>query len=127
MASHSLRRPSDREIHQKLAAAKAALQQGDYQFPLQKHLVADLDALGAASEDDLIELVCEFISEITVAGPNECYCGGRPPQRSYEREIKDLELWAYVCYSERFQREMYLKFALKKGVYLYVDFHESTP
>jgi len=120
-------RPSAKELSQKVNSALAAVRARHIQFPLTKHLVADVDSLGVADEEALIALVIRLLEEILSSGPQECYAGGRPPQRSYEPEIREKELWAFVWPSRLLNKRMYLKFVLKKDVYLYVDCHEDRP
>lgn len=43
------------------------------------------------------------------------YAGGRPPQKSYEAKICNLELWAFCWPSAHFGCQVYFKFALTKG------------
>lgn len=119
-------RPSDREICGKVADALAALRADRLQLGPQKHISADLDDLGIDTAD-LLGLLIILLEEIQNAGPIRCYAGTRPPQRSYEREILRLELWAYSWHSPRFRKRMYLKFALKNQCYIYVDCHEDRP
>ena len=118
-------RPSAKELFQKVNSALAAVRAGRYQFPLTKYLVDDLDSLEVADEEALIELVIRLLEEILSLGPQNCYAGGRPPQRSYEPEIREKELWAFAWPSHLLKRRMYLKFVLKKDVYLHVDCHED--
>jgi len=122
-----LLRPSKKEICKKITDALEALGAGQFQIGLTKHLVGDLAELALDSAQDLPNLLTDLLKEIQDEGPIECYAGTRPPQRSYEQSIHDLELWAYAWHSERFKKRMYLKFALKNGCYIYVDCHEDRP
>jgi hypothetical protein len=124
-------RPSAREIWKKIADAIEAIRSGRFQIGPTKHLADDLADLQLPTARDLPQLLADLLKEIQDAGPTECYAGTRPPQRSYEPEISRLELWAYAWPSQRFQKRMYLKFALKKrGAhqwYIHVDCHEDRP
>ena len=124
-------RPSDREIWKKIADASEALKLGRFQIGPTKHLAGDLAELQLQATRDLPHLLASLLKEIQDAGPTECYAGTRPPQRSYEPEINRLELWAYAWHSQRFQKRMYLKFALKNQgtnqCYIHVDCHEDRP
>jgi hypothetical protein len=120
-----LPRPTNRELCNKVAEALDAIKAGRFTIGVTKHLSGDLAKLELESGADLPKLLLELLGEIQNVGPIECYAGTRPPQRSYEPEIQNLELWAYCWYSERLGREMYLKFALKKQMYIYVDCHAS--
>lgn len=119
-------RPSDREIWKKIADALEALKAGRFQIGLTRHLVSDLAEL-ELSEPDLPHLLGDLLKEIHDAKPTECYVGSRPPQRSFEPEIQNLELWAYAWHSQRFKKRMYLKFSLKKEWYVHVRCHEDRP
>lgn len=120
-------RPSAREICKKVADALEALRHGRLAVAVTKHLVGDLSDLELESADDLGDLLIDLLEEIQQANPVECYVGSNPPQRSYEEEIRNLELWAYSWRSLRLGRRMYLKFALKNQQYFYVDCHEDRP
>src|SRR2546428_5180925 len=118
-------RPSDRELWKKIADALAALRAGRWDPGLTKHVVADLAELELDASRDLPVLLIQLLEEIQTAGPSKCYRGTRPPQKSYEPEIEKLELWAFAWHSERFGKRMYLKFALRKQCYVYVDCHKD--
>lgn len=120
-------RPTDRDIQKKISDARTAIKEGRCQFGSQKHLAADLAELGVDRANQLWPLLQTFLAEIEQEGPISCYRGGRPPQRAYEPELKNLELWAYSWTSHCMGQEMYLKFAFKKGHYIHVDCHESRP
>ena len=117
-------RPSNKEICNKVADALGALRDGRFQIGPTKHLTGDLDELQLETPE-LPGLLIVLLEEIKNAGPIECYAGTRPPQRSYEPEIAQLELWPYRWHSHRLCKRMYLKFALKKQWYVYVDCHED--
>src|SRR5258708_26331357 len=120
------RRPSTKEICNKVRDGLSAVRAQHREFALHKHVVADLDALGLNSENDYWNLIETLLGEILAAGPVESYAGGRPPQRSYEAGMKDAELWAYTWNSPSQIKRMYLKFVLKNDWYFHVDCHEST-
>src|ERR1035441_1202888 len=98
-------RPSNHEICKKVAEASEALKAGRFMLALTKHLVGDLAELELDSADDLPDLLMELLREIQAANPFDCYAGTSPPQRSYEDEIRNLELWAY-CRSEEHTSEL---------------------
>ena len=117
-------RPSNREIWKKIADALEALKQERFQRGLTRHYSSDLAEL-KVSEQELPHLLAEMLKEIQDAKPTECYAGNRPPLRSYEPEIQNLELWAYAWHSRHFNKQMYLKFAIKKQCYIHVRCHED--
>jgi hypothetical protein len=120
-------RPSNKEIVSKVKLAMDDLKANKFMFGTTKHLAGDLDAIGLETTKDLPSLLIELLEEINAVGPLGCYAGTRPPQRSYEPEIKNLELWAYAWSSPLLNKAMYIKFALKAGHYVYVDCHEDRP
>jgi len=125
-------RPSNREVISKIADALAAIEAGRRQSPLTKHLAVDLPELGLLSRGELWALLPELLREIEATNPLNCYAGGYPPQRSYEPEVKDADLWVYRWQSARLKRVMYIKFAMKKNragqwVYFHVDLHPDRP
>jgi hypothetical protein len=120
-------RPSNKEICNKVAAALEALRAGRWQPGLAKHLSDDMAELGLESGTDLGSFLVTLLEEIQRAGPINCYRGTRPPQKSYEPEIENLELWAYSWHSDSLGKRMYLKFVLKKQCYINVRFHEDKP
>jgi hypothetical protein len=120
-------RPSNREIYGKVADALVALRAGRFQFGPLKHLSGDLAGLQLASASELPDLLIVLLEEIQHEGPITRYAGTRPPQRSYEPQILNLELWAYSWHSPRLRKPMYLKYALKNQCYIHVDCHEDRP
>lgn len=65
-----------------------------------------------------------LLQEVAVDPVNH-YAGGHPPQRSYEVELKNKELWAYAWDSAHLGKRMYVKFCINNGYYFHVDCHES--
>jgi hypothetical protein len=104
-----------------------ALHAGYFQQVVIKHLYGDLADLELDSAEELPDLLIKLLNEIQAIGPIQCYAGDKPPQRSYEPELSGLELWAYAWHSNRLNRRMYLKFAMKKEWYVYVDCHRDNP
>lgn len=74
---------------------------------------------------DIIEEMSEVLAELLDMSLPEHYAGGRPPQRAYEREITDLELFAFVVRLERFEKPVYYKFALAGDMLWLVSLHEN--
>ncbi len=119
-------RPSNREIINKVGEALQALRADKFMFATGKHIYGDLAGLELDSAEELIPLLIDLLEEINAAKPLDCYAGSYPPRPSYEPQILGLELWPYCWHSNRYGKRMYLKFALKKGCYCYVDCHESN-
>ncbi len=121
-------RPSPKELSIKVCEALAAIEEGRWQTLDDPYLVASLEELELENEDALIDLTMELLESIRRIGPDVCYAGGKPPQKSYKPKIQGLDLWAFVCDDPRKAgRPIYLKFALKKGVYIHVSCHEDRP
>ena len=128
----SHRRPSDRELSNKVRDALAAIIAGRRQIALTKHLVADLEELKLAGEAELWHLMPHLLGELIQSNPISCYAGRHPPTPSYEPEILNQELWAYRWPSVKLGRELYLKFVIVKNRagephYLHVDLHPDRP
>lgn len=96
-----------------------------YAFYAPDEVYDDLNALGVdpANLRDALKAIFEEIRA-------DHYCGGRPPQRSYEEGIRGLDLWAFSWTSTHFGLRVYFKFALASQVteYLWlVSLHEDRP
>jgi hypothetical protein len=125
-------RPSDRELTHKVDEALEAILAGRRQIGLTKHLLSDCVALGLASEAELWQVLPELFREIKAADPISCYAGQHPPSRSYDDEMRDMELWPFHWLSQSQGKMMFIKFALKRNraqewVYVHVDVHEDRP
>lgn len=133
-------RPSAREMHNKVREALAALRSDRCSEVIEKHQAMTWDFLGVTRDMDLWKQIEVLLGELLAAGPEKCYAGRHPPQKSYEPAIKNEELWAYAWQSHRTGKLTYLKFAIKKSkrktksnkedaepwLFL-VDCHESKP
>ena len=120
-------RPSPKELRNKVCEAMAVIEQGNWQVLADPYLSASLDELGLEDEDELIDLVFRLLESIWRSGPESCYAGQKPPAKSYMPQIQGLDLWAFVHAHPATGRPIYLKFALKKGVYIHVSCHEDRP
>jgi len=125
-------RPSNREICKKVNDALNAIQARRRQLGVDKHLTDDFRALDIFSEEELWEVLPILLQEIIRAKPPDCYVGGHPPQRSYDEEMRDMELWPYRWDSSSQDKMMFLKFAMKHDRtgnwwYIHVDVHEDRP
>ena len=119
-------------MESKVRDALAAIDAGRRELPLTKHLALELPELGRLNPSQLWTLLPELLREVQACGPIVCYAGGHPPQRSYEPEVKDEELWAYRWPSVRVGCDLYLKFCIIKDldgrpVYWHVDLHVDDP
>jgi len=71
--------------------------------------------------EDVGALIEQCLEEITA---ND-YAGSRPPQRSYEKAIAGMDLFAFAWDSAVCGKRMYLKFVIKDDNYYYVSFHKE--
>ena len=107
-----MNRPSHKELFGKLRVAREAVRAG-------RIALLNQDAIPA----DAIELDYSLSLELVPAD----YSGSRPPQRSYEQDIRDLELFAFTVESRRFKRRVYMKFAVEGGTLWLVSLHQDQP
>jgi hypothetical protein len=115
------KRPSDRELAKRLNEAKDFLKNRHGLFANPSKAVGELNDLDIGNSNDVWLLIKELLEEIT---PKD-YEGSRPPQKSYEKAIAGLELFAFSWWSSKCAKQMYIKFVLKNERYYYVSLHES--
>ena len=118
-----MNRPSHKELFGKLRLARWAIQKGQIALLNQLALVADAIELDYSIETELNSVLIDLLEKTT---PTD-HTGSRPPQRSYEEDIKGLELFAFVVESKRFKCRVYLKFALAGEVFWLVSLHQDRP
>jgi len=111
-------RPSKKELFNKLKQARKAVCEGSVFLIDQSIIAADAIDLNYPIAD-LENVLSQLLGEINPVW----YAGTHPPQRSYESEIKGLELFAFRWASKRFGCDMYLKFALNQGHMWLVSLH----
>jgi hypothetical protein len=90
---------------------------------MHQALATDAIELDYSIELELDAVLTELIEETTPLH----YTGARPPLRSYEQDIKDLELFAFVVESKRFKCRVYFKFAIAGDVFWLVSLHLERP
>lgn len=113
------KRPSYREIDRKLKAAASAVKSGNVFLIKQEIIASDALELGYLIDEELHGILSELIE---VACPDD-YRGTKPPQRSYEKEIKGLDLFAFQVKSVILYREVYYKFAIRDDCFYLVSLH----
>jgi hypothetical protein len=116
-----MKRPSHKELSSKIRQAIQAVSEGRVNLINPEVIASDALELGYLIGEELIEILNELLSAIQP----EHYTGKRPPQRSYEEEIQDLELFAFSLFSDRFDCEIYLKFTLYDDELWIVSLHKS--
>ena len=115
-------RPSFRELNNKIRQAQKAVIE-------RKVVILDYEVVLADSFDLKFEMgkIHEVLSEVLhEISPGE-YAGTRPPQRSYEKEILDQDLYAFHGLSKRFGCRVYLKFALNQDRLWLISLHRDHP
>jgi len=118
-------RPSDRECYNKAKDALKAVKDGNRTVALTKHLQEIMQFTGAPDADGLWVIVEALLDELCKQRPEKCYVGKHPPEKSYEENLKDLELWPFRWQSSLLRREVYLKFCVKRDYLFLVDCHEN--
>ena len=114
-------RPSHKELFGKLRLAQEAVKNGRIALLNQLALAADAIELDYSIELELEAILSELL-EGAVPGH---YTGSRPPQRSYDQDIKGLELFAFLVQSKRFKCRIYFKFALQDEMLWLVSLHQD--
>ena len=114
-------RPSHKELYGKIRQAKKTVAEGKVLIVEQEAVAADALELEYLIETELLDVLQELLEETNPVH----YAGTRPPQRSYEREIEGLELFAFVVESLRFKCRVYFKFALAEGFFWLVSLHQD--
>ena len=116
-----MKRPSHKELYAKIRQAIQAVSEKKVTLLNSDVIASDALELGYLIGDELLEILSELLNSIQP----EHYAGTRPPQKSYEEEIQDLELFAFSLFMDRFNCEIYLKFALYDDELWIVSLHKS--
>jgi hypothetical protein len=116
-----MQRPSHKELFKKIREAREAVAERRISILNQDVIACDALELGYLIEEELISVLSGLLDEISP----ENYAGKRPPERSYEKEIKELDLFAFKVESSRFRCRVYLKFALTGGDVWLVSLHQD--
>ncbi len=101
-----MKRPSHKELSRKIRAAQKAVREGQVTLldDQEELIVSDAFELGYEVEHELIDILSDLLAQTTP----EDYAGVRPPQKSYEKEIKGLELFAFGTNSNLLGCRVYL-------------------
>ena len=120
------KRPSKKEILNKIKQAKEIIKKGDI-FILNKGNVFEDDAqeLGYDISTELKILLLDLLESTEAKN----YVGSHPPQRAYEQKIYKQELWAFKVKTDYFETdkeiEVYYKFAIKSNTLFIVSLHKD--
>ncbi len=114
-----MKRPTHKELSNKLRQACAFVQKGQVNIINQTALAADALELGYSIEFELLEVLNELLEKTK---PTD-YSGSRPPKRSYEDKISGLDLFAFVVEINRFEETVYYKFSISQDAFWLVSLH----
>jgi len=113
-------RPTHKEISRKLREAKKGVTENRISILSPISMAADALELGL-DFGNISNVLSEILDEIVP----EHYVGLYPPQRSYEDQIKDCDLFAFRWLSKRLGCRTYLKFTIKENRLWLVSLHED--
>jgi hypothetical protein len=114
-----MKRPTPKELSNKLKQACAFVQKGQVNIINQTALATDAFELDYSIKLELLEVLNELLEETK---PTD-YSGHRPPKRSYEDEISGLDLFAFVVEINRFEEIAYYKFSISQDALWLVSLH----
>jgi hypothetical protein len=92
---------------------------------LTKHSSEAMQFTGAGNAEELWVQIEALLEELCQQKCDDCYAGRHPPEKSYEDNLKDLELWPYRWQSSLLSCEVYLKFCMRRDYFFFVDCHEN--
>lgn len=104
-----MKRPSHKELSGKIKAAKTAVEQEKVRFTDPFVTALDAMELGYDFNTEHLLILSDLLSVVTIGD----YRGTRPPQRSYEKVIKGLDLFAFVVQGNILEDLVYFKFSIK--------------
>jgi hypothetical protein len=116
-----MQRPSYKELFKKIREAREAVAKGRIVILNQNVIGCDALELGYLIEEEIVNVLSGLLDEILPKN----YVGKRPPEKSYEDEIKDLDLFAFKVESSWFRCRIYLKFALTGGSLWLISLHQD--
>lgn len=115
-------RPSHKELNGKLQTALSAVHDNRILLVEPDVIVADAVALGYSIRHELQLVLLELLNNTG----SDHYTGHRPPERSYEKRIRNLDLWAFSVTCPRFEPRVYYKFSLHNELFYLVSLHICT-
>lgn len=115
-------RPTHKELSSKIKQAKEFLKRGQWYVLNVADFRKKVRALGISNcFSDWVKSLESIFDEIH---PNN-YQGLRPPERSYELEIENAELYVFIYYSNYFRQNIYFKFVIFNEQLVIVSLHKS--
>lgn len=119
----SPRRPGHKELTKKLQDGLEATQANRIRVIEPIVIVADAIEIGYDFQSELQLVLLELLN----ASSPEFYVGQRPPQRSYETQLLNLELFPFSVHSSYLKLQIYYKFAFKNSFLYLVSLHKDRP
>ena len=118
-----MKRPSRKELFQKIEAAKKAVNEGRVILldDQEESIISDALELGYDVEDELLNI----LSDLLVQTKPENYQGRTPPDKSYEKKIKGFELFPFRVRISSFDCKIYYKFAIRDDDLWLVSLHKD--
>jgi hypothetical protein len=118
-----MKRPSRKELFQKIKAAKKAVNEERVILldDQEESIISDAFELGYDVEDELFDILSDLLTQTKP----ENYQGETPPQKSYEKKIKGLELFAFKVRIRSFDCNIYYKFAIRDNDLWLVSLHKD--
>lgn len=114
-------RPTHKELSNKIREAKKAVSKKAISVIKPDVIASDALELGYHFENDLLKVIKSLLDEISPGN----YAGSKPPQKSYEDEIKDTDLFAFNVESSWFGCGIYLKFTVFDDKFWLVSLHKN--
>ena len=114
------KRPSYKELNSKIKQAKDAVLRNRISILKPASVAADALELGYLVKN-VLNILSDILKEIT---PDD-YVGQHPPQRSYESDILESELFSFKWASKRLGCKTYLKYAIKEKRMWLVSLHKD--
>ena len=114
-----MNRPTHKELSKKIRLAQKAVAAESVFILNHVSMAADAIELGY-DFSDINDVLAILLHEIVA----DYYAGNYPPDKSYARQIKNLELFAFRWICRFFGCEIYFKFALKNEQIWVVSLHE---
>jgi hypothetical protein len=119
--TYTEQRPTVREIDKKIKAAKKAVCEKKTYIANLLKIYSDFNDLEIYDTEEIWSHIQALLEELT----SENYCGGHPPEEAREKEIQGEDLYAFCWQSKKYQKKMYLKFAIVDEYFYLASIHES--
>ncbi len=119
--TYTQQRPTNRELDNKIKAAKKAISKKKVYIANLTKMYSDLNELDLGNTEEIWRIVNILLEEISY----DDYCGGHPPEQAREQTIEGCDLYAFSWQSTKYNRKMYLKFSIMEDFFYLVSIHES--